>query len=136
MFRSETISVSVDCPHREVYEFLLEPLNLPTWASNLGYSIEHVSGNDWASDTPDGRLFFRFPTRNEFGVLDHAVFFEGRTPVFSPMRVFANGDGAEITYTQFQRPSMSDEKCRSEVEWMRAEFLTLKSLLEGRRRKR
>lgn len=136
MFRSETISISIDCPHREVYEFLLEPLNLPTWASNLGHSIEHVSGNDWATDTPEGRLFVRYPERNSYGVLDHAIFVDGKNPVISPMRVFANGGGAEITYTQFQRPNMSDEKFHSEVEWMRAEFLTLKSLLETRPRKR
>jgi hypothetical protein len=136
MFRSETISISIDCPHQDVYEFLLEPLNLPTWASNMGPSIEHVSGLDWASDTPAGRLLLRYPPRNPYGVLDHSVFREGKIPRISPMRVFANDDGAEVTYTLFQRTGMSDELFRSEVEWMRADLLSLKSLLESRKKRR
>jgi len=47
MFRSETISISIDCPHQEVYEFLLEPLNLPTWGSNIG--LAHVMRKDRAA---------------------------------------------------------------------------------------
>jgi hypothetical protein len=137
MFRSETISISINCPWQEVYEFLIEPLNLPTWASNMGPSIEHVSGPDWASETPNGRVIYRYPARNSLGVLDHAVFREGtKEPVITPTRVFANGDGAELTYTLFQRAGMSDEVFRSEIEWMRADFLSLKSLLESRRKRR
>jgi hypothetical protein len=136
MFRSETISISINCPWREAYEFLLEPLNLPTWSSTLGPSMVHVSGSDWASETPTGKLIFRFPPRNEFGVLDHAVFFEGEEPMTYPMRVFANGDGADLIYTLFQRAGMDDDVFRSEAEWIRADFLALKSLLESRRTQR
>ena len=133
MYRSRTITVSIRRPHREVYEFLVEPLNLPTWGSNLGSTIEHVSNNDWASEGEHGRLIFRYHPRNEYGVLDHAVFGEGETPFMVPMRVVANGeDGAEVIYTLYQRPSMTEAEFDSEAEWVQADLLTLKSLLETR----
>ena len=134
MYRSQTITVSIQCPHRQVYEFLVEPLNLPTWASTVGSTIEHLSGNDWASDTETGRLIYRYHPRNEYGILDHAVFRPGETPFTVPMRIVANGDGAEVIYTHFQRPGTSDEAFASEAEWVQADFLTLKTLLESRSR--
>ena len=107
MFRSETISVSIDCPLEEVYDFLLEPLNIPTWGSNLGTTIQHAGGSDWVTETPEGPLTFRVPTRNAFGVLDHAAFRPGETPSVTPMRVFANGRGCELTRTPVSLPRSS-----------------------------
>jgi hypothetical protein len=134
VYRSTTITVSIRCPWRQVYDFLAEPLNLPTWGSNMGATIEHVRGNDWASESENGRLIYRYHPRNEYGVLDHAVFQEGQTPFTTPMRIVANGeDGAEVMYTLFQRPGMSEEAFASEQEWVQADFLTLKTLLESRR---
>lgn len=135
MFRSETISVSIDCPLEEVYDFLLEPLNIPTWGSNLGTTIQHAGGSDWVTETPEGPLTFRVPTRNAFGVLDHAAFRPGETPSITPMRVFANGEGCELTYTMYQRAGTSDASFASEIEWVRADFLALKSLLESRQKR-
>lgn len=136
MFRSETISIAIDCPFQDVYEFLAEPLNLPTWWSNLGGSIRHSGGSDWVSDTSEGPVVIRFAPRNAYGVLDHAIFREGETAVTTPTRVFANDDGAEITYTLFQRPGISDAVFASELEWVRSDLLALKSLLESRPRPR
>jgi hypothetical protein len=124
--------VSIRCPHRQVYDFLAEPLNLPTWGSNMGATIEHVSGNDWASEGEHGRTIYRYHPRNEFGILDHAVFREGEQPFTVPMRIVANGDGAEVIYTLYQRPGMTDEEFLSEREWVEADLMTLKALLESR----
>lgn len=131
MFRSRTISVSIHRPWREVYEFLAEPLNLPTWGSTLGSTIEHQSGNDWVSTNDAGRVVFRYHPRNDYGILDFSVFAEGQPPRFVPMRIVANGeDGAEVIYTQLQQPGMADEVFESEVEWVESDLLALKSLLE------
>jgi len=130
--RSYTISVPIRRPWRQVYEFLAEPLNLPTWTSGMG-GIVHVQGNDWRSDTADGPYVFRFAPRNELGVLDFGVAREGTEPVIMPVRVAANGEeGAELVYTAFQRPGVTDEAFRSQVSWIEADLLTLKSLLESR----
>jgi hypothetical protein len=133
MYRSRTITISIRRPQREVYDFLAEPLNLPTWGSTIGASIEHVSGNDWASESENGKLIYRYHPRNEYGILDHAVFREGEEPFTVPMRIAANGDdGAEVIYTLYQRPSMTEAEFDSEAEWVQADLLTLKSLLETR----
>lgn len=133
MYRSRTITISIQRPWRDVYDFLAEPLNLPTWGSSTGSTIEHVSGTDWASESESGRLIFRYFPRNEFGILDHATFREGETPFTIPMRIVANGeDGAEVLYTLYQRTGMTDATFDSETEWVQADFLTLKSLLESR----
>jgi hypothetical protein len=115
-----------------VYEFLAEPLNLPTWASGL-FGIAHVRDNDWRSDTEGGPVMLRFTPRNEYGVLDFGVAPEGTEPVIMPVRVAPNGeDGAELIYTAYQRPGTSDEAFRSETAWIEADLLALKSLLESR----
>ena len=135
MYRSRTITTSIRYPHREVYEFLAEPLNLPTWASNIGPTIEHVSGTDWASDTESGRVIFRYHPRNPYGILDYAAFQEGEEPFTVPMRIVANGeDGAEVLYTLYQRPGVTDAQFESEAAWIEADLLTLKTLLEARGR--
>jgi hypothetical protein len=133
MYRSQTIAVSIRYPCRQVYDFLAEPLNLPTWGSNMGATIEHVSGNDWASEGEHGRVIYRYHPRNDFGILDHAVFREGEEPFTIPMRIVANGeDGAEVIYTLYQRPGMTDAEFESETEWVLADLMTLKALLEAR----
>lgn len=135
MFRSETLSLSIDCPHHDVYDFLIEPRNVPNWGANPGDAIRHVGGNDWVTDTPQGPLTLRLPARNRFGVLDRCVLRPGDEPVVTPMRVVANGDGAELTCTLRQGLGMSSTQFACEMERVRADLLTLKSVLESRMRR-
>ena len=133
MHRSRTISVSIRCPVKQVYEFLVEPLNLPTWAATFTGKITHLRDNDWLADIEGSPVTVRYHPRNEFGVLDHAVFPEGATPVTTPMRVVANdADGTELTYIHYQLPGVSDEVFASENEWVLADLMALKALLEAR----
>lgn len=132
MFLSKTISIAIYRPYDEVYEYLAEPRNFPSWASNLGDDFEPIGGHDWATTTRSGRVILRFAPRNPYGVLDHQVFLEGKTPVTTPMRLIENDEGCEIIYTQFQRPGMSPEAFASEVEWVTSDFEALRSLLESR----
>jgi len=131
MLKSQTISIPISRPYDEVYEFLAEPRNFPSWASNLGSSFEHLSGLEWVTQTRKGRVILRFAPRNEFGILDHAVYAEGTTPLTTPMRLIANEHGAEVLFTLLQRPGMSDEQFASELEWVRSDFEALRSLLEA-----
>ena len=130
MFKSKTISIPIYRSYDEVYEFLAEPRNFPSWASNLGPDFVQLSENDWATTTRAGRVILRFSPRNGFGILDHAVFLEGKTPLTTPMRLIENDEGCEIIYTQFQRPGMSEDSFASEIEWVQSDFEALRSLLE------
>jgi hypothetical protein len=132
MFKSRTISIPIYRSYEEVYDFLAEPRNFPSWASNLGADFVQIGENDWATTTRSGRVILRFAPRNAFGILDHQVFVEGKTPLTTPMRLIENDEGCEIIYTQFQRPGMSEEGFASEVEWVTSDFEALRSLLETR----
>lgn len=133
MFKSRTISIPIYRPYDEVYEFLVEPRNFPSWASNLGSDFTRITDYEWATSTRNGRVVLRFAPRNEHGILDHAVFLEGKTPVVTPMRLIENDEGCEIIYTQFQRPGMTEAAFESEIEWVMSDFTALRSLLESSR---
>jgi hypothetical protein len=131
MFKSRTISIPISRPYVEVYEFLADPRNFPSWASNLGADFVHVGGAEWATTTRNGRVILRFASHNEYGVLDHAVYAEGAMPFTTPMRVIRNNDGAEVLFTLMQRPGMTDAEFESEAEWVSSDFEALRSLLES-----
>jgi hypothetical protein len=132
MYMSKTISLPIERPPAEVYEFLLEPRNYPRWAAAVGGRFEHVEGRDWRAETPHGSVIIRFSELNSFGILDHAVFREGEEPMMRRMRVVPNGDGAELLYTLFKPEDVSTAAFESEVEWTATELAVLKTYLEMR----
>jgi len=123
------ISVSINRPPNEVYDFVSNPENLPRWATGLGGSIENVNG-EWIADAPMGKIAIRMAEKNEFGVLDHDVILESGVQVHNPMRVVPNGRGSEVIFTLFRQPDMSDEKFSEDTQWVEKDLRILKSLLE------
>lgn len=111
---SRTISVSVNCPVREVYEFASNPENLPQWASGLS----------------QGPVKVKFTELNPFGVLDHYITLPQGVEIYVPMRVVANGLGSEVSLTLFRQPDMSKEKFAEDANWVKRDLTTLKKLLE------
>ena len=94
-----------------------------------------LGNGEWEGVTILGGLrHFRFTPANAYGVLDHAVFVPGETVLWTPMRVMPNEEGTELAFTFYQRPGMSEEEFASAIEWITTDFLTLKTLLEARRR--
>ena len=131
MYNSHTISVYIERPVEEVYEFLLDPHNLPRWAPLYSNVFKHLGGLEWLAETHAGRRVIRFAERNPYLVLDHSIFEPGTTPRTVPMRIFENDGGSEIAYTLLQHPEISDESFASEIEWLQADFAVLKSYLEA-----
>jgi len=123
------ISIFIDRPHEEVYEFASNPVNLPRWATGLGGSIRHVD-NEWIADAPMGRVKIRFAAWNEFGVLDHDVITEGGDSFHNPMRVVPNGKGSEVTFMLFRREGVSDEEFSADAEWVSKDLRILKDIVE------
>ena len=97
----------------DVYNFVSDPKNLGKWASGL-----------------DAAARVRFAERNKFGVLDHWVSTGSGPEVYMPMRVFPNGDGAEVLITIFHQSGVSDEKFAEDTHWVRRDLEALKELLE------
>lgn len=126
-----TLEVTIGRSFDETYDFLVEPVNFPRWASGLGRGIEQV-GDDWFAATEQGRAEVRFTPRNPFGVLDHTVHFAGGRVVEIPMRLLANGDGSTLTFTLFRQPEMSASQFEADAEWVRGDLARLREILEAR----
>jgi hypothetical protein len=97
----------------EVYNFVLDARNLPKWASGIEAGAK-----------------VRFVERNKYGVLDHYVSIRSRPEVYVPMRVFPNGEGAEVLLTIFRQSGMNDQKFAEDTQWVRRDLEALKELLE------
>src|SRR3989338_11346719 len=127
-FKSRYISVPIDCPPDQVYEFASNLANLGKWATGLG-AARNVNG-DWVADSPIGKIKIRFAEKNKFGVLDHDVILESGEKFDNPMRVFANGEGSELVFTLFKRGSMTDKMLDEDAKTVLKDLEKLKALLE------
>lgn len=130
-FKSRHISVSINRPAEEVYDFASNPENLPKWAAGLGSLVKNVNG-DWIAESPMGRIKVKFAEKNKFGILDHNVTLPSGEVFYNPMRVFPNGEGSELVFTLYQRPGMTDEMLAEDAKTVRSDLEKLKALLETR----
>ncbi|WP_105382368.1 SRPBCC family protein [Neorhizobium alkalisoli] len=124
------IHISIEKPWREVYAFASKPENMPLWASGLASGLTR-EGEDWVGDGgPIGKVHVRFTPDNPFGILDHQVRMETGLVVDNHLRVVPNGDGAEVTFTLFQRPDLDDAAFEADAAHVVKDLTTLKHLLE------
>ena len=128
--RARTVSITIDRPWREVYDFESIPLNFQRWASGLGGSLKK-SGDLWSAQGPDGPVRIRFSERNDLGVLDHWVMPESGGEIYIPLRVIPNGTGAEVMLTLFRAEGRTDEEMEADAEWVRRDLDALKALCEA-----
>jgi pimeloyl-ACP methyl ester carboxylesterase len=126
---SRTLSISIERPAAEVYEFASNPENVQKWAKGLGKSVRK-QGAGWIVEMPEGPAKIRFAGKNTFGVLDHYVTTSSGTEVYVPMRVLSNGAGSEVLFTLFRLPGVSDERYAEDARMVERDLRTLKDLLE------
>jgi uncharacterized membrane protein len=129
IFKSLHISLSINCPADQVYEFASNPENLLKWAAGLGDSIKNING-DWIAESPMGRLKVKFADKNKFGILDHEVTLPSGAKFYNPMRVFPNNDGGELIFTLYRQPDVSDRMFEQDSEAVTRDLEKLKTLLE------
>ena len=128
-FKSVHINVSINCPADQVYEFILNPLNLPKWASGLSASIKNING-EWIAESPNGKVKVKFVEKNPFGVLDHWVTLPDGAEAYIPLRILSNNRGSELIFTLYQLPEMSDQFFAEDIETVKKDLWKLKTLLE------
>lgn len=128
--RSQHISVGINRPTSEVYDFAADPLKLPSWAAGLAGSKVERDGDQWFTESPMGRVRFTFAPRNDFGVLDHDVTLPSGETVYNPLRVIRDGDGCEVVFTLRQRAEMTEEEFERDVDAVARDLATLKSMVE------
>ena len=128
-YESTILTVCIDCPPRQVFDYVRNPANLPRWATAFCRSAHRLAG-DWMIDTVSGPAMIYFAPDNEFGVLDHRLRTAAGDEVYVPMRVIANGTGSEVQFTLFRLPGMSDEKFAADAAMVRKDLQSLKAVLE------
>ena len=128
-FPVENISVSIERPAAEVYEFISNPLNLPKWATGLSGTIDQIDGK-WIAESPMGRVEIEFVEKNKYGIADHSVTTSSGEKFYNPMRVLPNRDGCEVIFTLFHLPASSDEKFLEDIKWVENDLSQLKQILE------
>jgi hypothetical protein len=111
---TRTLSVSIERPLTEVYEFLAEPRNFTCWAKGLDLNQD-----------------IRFSAHNSFGVVDHSVFLAGGGEIYVPLRAIRNGTGTEVLLTFFRQPDMTDDIAERDTRLMQDDLSTLKAVLEA-----
>ena len=126
---SRTITVRIDRPFDNVYEFLADPANWNQWAFGLGKNIR-LSKDGWIADSDGGIAKVLFTQRNNFGVVDHTVIRPSGQRVHVPMRLIVNGGGCELLFTLFREPNMSDARFASDAGFVERDLNGLKKLLE------
>jgi hypothetical protein len=126
------LSERIGRPPGEVYEYAVDPVNLPEWAPGLGSAVENVDGR-WFVETQMGRVGFAFVERNAFGVLDHEVTLPSGEVIYIPMRVLPHGDGCEVVFTLRRLPGMSDQDFERDADAVAADLARLKKIVEGRK---
>jgi hypothetical protein len=130
---SIVIKIPIERPYAEVYEFLADPHNLAKWAADPDSEVEPLDGGDWLVQLSGRARVLRPVPRNTFGVLDYQSFAPGeRSGPTTPARLVRNGEGCEMIMVWRQHEGVSDERFRSDAEWVESDMQRLKTLLEAR----
>ena len=127
-FQSQTVSVTIRKDPHEVYEFISNPENLPTWATAFCKSVRK-SGEEWVVETSEGELRVRFVEKNTFGVADHYLLPEPDVEIYVPVRILPNGSGSEVLFTLFRQPGMSEADFGHDIGLVTRDLNSLKRLL-------
>lgn len=129
MYSARVITTSIARDWRDVYAFASKPENLPQWAAGLASGVQK-DGAGWVTQSPDGPVRVRFAPANDYGVIDHTVTLPNGTDVYIPLRVIANGAGAEVMFTLYRLPHMSEAVFARDTGMVEKDLSTLKQLME------
>ncbi len=129
LMEARVLSVAIRRLPQDVYDFIVNPANLPQWARGFALSVTKDE-EGWVVTTSDGPVRIAFVDHNDLGVADHYVTLKGGQQIFNPMRVLPNGEGAEVTFTLFRSPDTSDERFAEDARLVRDDLQTLRSILE------
>ena len=130
LLKSKTLTISINCNPKKVYQFVSNLENMPKWAKTFCRSIKKSAG-EWIIETPQGPMGIRIAPKNDFSILDHTVIPAPGVEVYVPMRVVPNGGGSEVIFTLFQQPRMSDESFAKDQGMVEQDLYTLKQVMEG-----
>jgi hypothetical protein len=122
------ITVSINKPARDVYQFASNPENFPKWVKFVK-SIRR-EGDIWVAESSLGTIKIKFTPQNEFGVIDHRVTLANGNTVYNPMRILENDKGCEFIFTLFRLPGRSDQEFNEDAQAVTNDLHQLKEIME------
>ncbi len=129
---SRTVSVAIEQPFDDVYGFLADPMNFPSWGPVTSVDVHHLHGGDWLMELPRGPQVIRFTEPNLYGVLDYIIFGAGEQPGLPvPVRLIRTETGCELQMQWRRREGIEDAQFEAELGNIAGHFGRLKALLEA-----
>jgi hypothetical protein len=125
----KNISISINKPTENVYQFASNPENIPLWVEFI-QSMTQKSEHIWNAETDLGSLQIEFPPKNLFGIMDHIVILPDGSTVINPMRVITNGTGSELVFTLFWMPNRTEKEFKQDAKLVEIDLNKIKTLLE------
>lgn len=124
------LSISINRPASEVYQFASNPENFPKWVK----FVKSISrqGEHWVAESESGTLKIKFAPKNDYGIIDHDVTLSNGETVTNPMRVIRNNQGAEFIFTLFRMPGRTDQEYEADAKAVSADLQQLKKIVEGK----
>ena len=129
-YKPTHLSITINRPVNEVYEFLSTPENMPKWAAGLSETTMRKNGDLYETDSPMGVVKIKFSEKNHFGVVDHDVILPSGEVNHNPLRVVKNGEGSEVIFTLYRLPRMSDEEFERDARMVEGDLFRLREVLE------
>ena len=130
ILESTHVATSIERAASDVYDFVVDPRNLPSWAAGLAQgTVEQVDGH-WVAESPMGRVTVSFAPANPFGVADHEVTLPTGEVVANPVRVIPNGDGCDVVFTIHRRAGVTAEAFAADARAVTTDLATLRRILE------
>jgi hypothetical protein len=131
---SRHVSVWIDVSPATAYEYVSDPMNLPTWAAGLASGEIHLVDGSWVVTSPMGEVRVEFAPANEFGVVDHLVWTPDGEKFYNPMRVVPDGSSerrCEVIFTVRRREGMTDEEFDADSAAVAVDLQQLRRILQG-----
>jgi len=129
--RSETVTVVLEAPARDVYEYVSKVENLPDWANEFARELTWRDGEVVVRNGL-GEFVFRIEADPETGVVDMLA---GPTPdelaLFPTRVVELTGNTTAFSFTMFQQPGMPDELFESQHASLQRELDNVRARFRG-----
>ena len=128
---SRTVIATVEAPKEEVFAYLADVENLPSWATEFARELKVVDGKHKVVNGL-GEFFFEIRTDEETGVIDmYAGPTEDALALF-PTRVVALGEGrSAFIFTMFQQPGQPDDVFEGQYEALIRELAVVERTFGG-----
>lgn len=120
--QARTVTAVLDAPKEQVFRYLADVENLPTWATEFARELKFEDGKTKVVNGL-GEFYFSIEADPETGVIDmYAGPTEGELAVFPTRVVELSGGKVAYSFTMFQGPEMPDELFESQYEALLREF--------------